>query len=98
MQRYNFFCKHNENICKNNENICIMTTKERILQLAKDNGLMKASLLKKIGLRRGFLDTDKMEGAAKARCTSPPSSCPPTWSASTATRPLSARMNACVLN
>ena len=63
MQRYNFFCKHNENICKNNENICIMTTKERILQLAKDNGLMKASLLKKIGLRRGFLDTDKMEGA-----------------------------------
>ena len=40
-----------------------MTTKERILQLADDNGLMKTSLLKKCGLRRGFLDTDKMDGA-----------------------------------
>ena len=40
-----------------------MTTKERILQLADDNGLMKTSLLKKAGLRRGFLDTDKMDGA-----------------------------------
>lgn len=40
-----------------------MTTKERILQLADDNGLMKTSLLKKCGLRRGFLDTDKMDGS-----------------------------------
>ena len=63
MQKYNFFCIYNENICTNNEDISIMTTKERILQLADDNGLMKTSLLKKCGLRRGFLDTDKMDGA-----------------------------------
>ena len=63
MQKYNFFCIYNENICKNNEDIITMTTKERILQLADDNGLMKTSLLKKCGLRRGFLDTDKMSGA-----------------------------------
>lgn len=63
MQKYNFFCIYNENICINNEDISTMTTKERILQLASDNGLMKTSLLKKCGLRRGFLDTDKMDGA-----------------------------------
>ena len=40
-----------------------MTTKERIIQLAEDNGLLKTNLLKKAGLRRGFLDTDKMDGA-----------------------------------
>ena len=40
-----------------------MTTKERIMQLAADNGMSKTNLIKKVRLNRGFLDTDKMSGA-----------------------------------
>ena len=39
-----------------------MTTKERIVQLAEDNGMLKNNLMKKAHLNRGFLDTDKMSG------------------------------------
>lgn len=40
-----------------------MTTKERIIELAADKGLTKAALLKKAGIPRGLLDSDKMEHA-----------------------------------
>ena len=39
-----------------------MNTKERIVQLATDKGLLKAAFLKKVGLHRGLLDADKMQG------------------------------------
>ena len=44
-----------------------MTTKERIVKLAEDNGLLKTNFLKKVGLRRGFLDSDKMGAAVTDR-------------------------------
>lgn len=44
-----------------------MTTKERIMRLAEDNGLLKTNFLKKAGLRRGFLDSDKMGAAVTDR-------------------------------
>jgi len=37
-----------------------MSTKTRILLLSDNNGMQKTAFLKKVGLRRGFLDTDKM--------------------------------------
>lgn len=40
-----------------------MTTKERLVLLIEDRGMSKASFLKKVGLQRGLLDTDKMQGA-----------------------------------
>jgi len=44
-----------------------MNTKERIFLLADDQGMTKAAFLKKVGLRRGFLDTDKMSAAVSDR-------------------------------
>lgn len=38
-----------------------MTTKERIVLLAEDKGLLKNNLIKKAGIGRGFFD--KMDGA-----------------------------------
>lgn len=38
-----------------------MTTKERIVLLAKDKGISNAALLKKAGLPRGLLDGDKLD-------------------------------------
>ena len=44
-----------------------MTTKERVVQLAENSGMLKAAFLKKVGLRRGFLDTDKMGASVSDR-------------------------------
>lgn len=38
-----------------------MNTKERIMQIAVDKGLSRLAFLKKCSLRRGLLDSDKMD-------------------------------------
>lgn len=38
-----------------------MTTKERILKLVEDNGMLKTDFIRKVGLQRSFLDADKLK-------------------------------------